>query len=489
MIDGFYRSFEDKYRGPRDLIKLRLRVYLPFVEPLTILYKEANGIDLGCGRGEWLELLVEAGIQPYGVDLDPGMLAACQERGLNVELKDAIEALKELPDSSQLVVSGFHVVEHLLFADLQVLVQEALRVLKPGGLLILETPNPENIVVATHNFYLDPTHRRPIPPELLSFLPEFYGFDRVKTVRLQESKELITEKMPLSLHNVLAGVSPDYAVIAQKAADHDIFHAVDTAFNTEYGLSLAMLAAHYDEQLEAKAQQVEVKAQEAEARAGRAEAKAQEAHAKAQEAEACAGQAEAKAQEAHAKAQEAEARAGQAEDKAQEAHAKAQEAEARAGQAEAKAQEAHAKAQEAETRAGQAQASLAAIYDSRSWRITAPLRWAANVARWFSRGSIAWLTFAPGSRPRRILRRMLISIKCGISDRPLLKAMVARLLLPFPQLGARLRSMGNTISTGKPPIPSPMEEGVEGIEHLSPRVRKIYFDLKAAVEQRQKEQR
>jgi len=383
-------------------------------------------------------------------------------------LKDAIEALKELPDSSQLVVSGFHVVEHLPFADLQVLVQEALRVLKPGGLLILETPNPENIVVATHNFYLDPTHRRPIPPELLSFLPEFYGFDRVKTLRLQESKELITGKMPLSLQNVLGGVSPDYAVIAQKAADHDIFHAVDTAFNTEYGLSLAMLAAHYDEQLEAKAQQVEVKAQEAEARAGRAEAKAQEAHAKAQEAEACAGQAEAKAQEAHAKAQEAEARAGQAE---------------------AKAQEAHAKAQEAETRAGQAQASLAAIYDSRSWRITAPLRWAANVARWFSRGSIAWLTFAPGSRPRRILRRMLISIKCGISDRPLLKAMVARLLLPFPQLGARLRSMGNTISTGKPPIPSPMEEGVEGIEHLSPRVRKIYFDLKAAVEQRQKEQR
>jgi len=426
MIDGFYRSFEDKYRGPRDLIKLRLRVYLPFVEPLTILYKEANGIDLGCGRGEWLELLVEAGIQPYGVDLDPGMLAACQERGLNVELKDAIEALKELPDSSQLVVSGFHVVEHLPFADLQVLVQEALRVLKSGGLLILETPNPENIVVATHNFYLDPTHQSPIPPQLLSFLPEYYGFDRVKTVRLQESKELITGKIPLSLHNVLGGVSPDYAVIAQKAADHDIFHAVDTAFNTEYGLSLAMLAAHYDEQLEAKAQQVEVKAQEAEARAG---------------------------------------------------------------QAEAKAQEAHAKAQEAETRAGQAQASLAAIYDSRSWRITAPLRWAANVARWFSRGSIAWLTFAPGSRPRRILRRMLISIKCGISDRPLLKAMVARLLLPFPQLGARLRSMGNTISTGKPPIPSPMEEGVEGIEHLSPRVRKIYFDLKAAVEQRQKEQR
>jgi O-antigen chain-terminating methyltransferase len=426
MIDGFYRAFEDKYRGPRDLIKLRLRVYLPFVEPLLALYEEANGIDLGCGRGEWLELLVEAGLQPYGVDLNPGMLAACQERGLNVEYKDAIEALKELPDCSQLVVSGFHFVEHLPFADLQVLVQESLRVLKPGGLLILETPNPENFVVATHYFYLDPTHQSPIPPELLSFLPEYYGFDRVKTVRLQESKELITGKMPLSLHDVLSGVSPDYAVIAQKAADHDIFHAVDSAFNTEYGLSLAMLAAHYDKQFEAKAQQVEVKAQEAEARAG---------------------------------------------------------------QAEARAQEAHAKAQEAEAQAGRAESALAAIYNSRSWRITAPLRWAGNVARWFMRGSIAWLTFAPGSRPRRILRRMLISIKSGISSRPLLKAMAARVLSPFPQLDARLRSMGNATYSGSPSIINPRVQGIEGLEHLSPNARKIYFDLKAAVEQRQKEQR
>jgi O-antigen chain-terminating methyltransferase len=200
-----------------------------------------------------------------------------------------------------------------------------------------------------------------------------------------------------------------------------------------------MLAAHYDEQLEAKAQQVEVKAQEAEARAGQAETKAQEAHAK--------------AQEAHAKAQEA-----------------------------------HAKAQEAEARAGQAEAALTAIYKSRSWRITAPLRWAGNVTRWFVRGSIAWLTFAPGSRPRRILRRALISIKCGIYDRPLLKAVVARLLSPFPQLEMRLRSMGNAISTGGPFITNSREEGTEGLEYLSPRARKIYFDLKTAVEQRQKEQ-
>jgi FkbM family methyltransferase len=233
----------------------------------------------------------------------------------------------------------------------------------------------------------------------------------------------------------------------------------------------------------------EAKAQYAEVRAGQAEARAQEAHIKAQEAETRAGLAEAKAQEAHAKAQEAEARAGQAEAKAQEAHAKAQEAEARAGQAEAKAQEAHAKAQEAETRAGLAEAALAAIYSSRSWRITAPLRWAGNVARWFVRGSIAWLTFAPGSRPRRILRRMLISIKSGISHRPLLKAVAVRLLSLFPQIDQRLRSIGNPRFSKHLDTSFSTEDGIEAINYLTPRARQIYLDLKASIRQPRKEQR
>ena len=85
----------------------------------------------------------------------------------------------------------------------------------PGGLLIMETPNPENIVVATRNFYLDPTHQRPIPPMLLAFVAEYAGFARVKTLRLQESKELVN-KGDVSLQDVFAGASPDYAVVAQK---------------------------------------------------------------------------------------------------------------------------------------------------------------------------------------------------------------------------------------------------------------------------------
>ena len=146
MNKSFYRAFEDRHRGTRELIKSRLRIYLPFVEPLFSFYTSAESVDLGCGRGEWLELMQELGFDVQGVDLDEGMLAACRERSFKVQIGDIISFLKKISDLSQVVVTGFHIAEHIPFSDLQVLVQEALRVLKPGGLLILETPNPENIV-------------------------------------------------------------------------------------------------------------------------------------------------------------------------------------------------------------------------------------------------------------------------------------------------------------------------------------------------------
>ena len=193
MSDNFYRAFEDKHRGSRELIKSRLEIYLPFIEKIKEIQPKPKTIDLGCGRGEWLELLSENDCEAQGIDLDEGMLQACTQRGFNVKRQDAIEALRNLDDASISVVSGFHIVEHLPFEVLQTLVQESLRVLKPGGILIMETPNPENIKVATENFYLDPTHIKPIPSALLTFLPEFYGYNRTKVLRLQESKEIEKE--------------------------------------------------------------------------------------------------------------------------------------------------------------------------------------------------------------------------------------------------------------------------------------------------------
>ena len=211
----FYRAFEEKYRGPRECIKLRLQVYRQFIEPIKTLYSDLKAVDLGCGRGEWLEVLGEAGFYPHGVDVDDGMLADCETLGLSYVKEDAIQHLKSLPNESQVVVSGIHIAEHLPFNALQALVIEALRIPKPCGLLILETPNPENIVVGATNFYLDPTHERPIPPELLIFLTDYYGFARSKILRLNEAPKLSNSDQ-VQLYDVISGASPDYAVIAQK---------------------------------------------------------------------------------------------------------------------------------------------------------------------------------------------------------------------------------------------------------------------------------
>jgi lipopolysaccharide transport system ATP-binding protein len=252
---GFYRAFEDRHRGSRQLIKERQRVYFPFVEPLADMYSGVQTIDLGCGRGEWLELMVELGFDARGVDLDDEMLAECRVLGLSVQRQDGLAVLKKLPDASQAIVSGFQFAEHISFDVLQSVVQEALRVLKPAGLLILETPNPENILVGTTNFYLDPTHQRPLAPLLIEFLPEYYGFHRVKTLRLQEPIDLADSRR-LTIHDVLGGVSPDYAIVAQKADDPLVLQRVSQAFDLQIGVTLAMVVSRYEEQMDDRAQAV-----------------------------------------------------------------------------------------------------------------------------------------------------------------------------------------------------------------------------------------
>lgn len=246
----FYKAFEDQHRGSRETIKSRLAVYLPFIKQIKSIHPNATALDLGCGRGEWLELLQENQFTASGIDLDDGMLSACRSRGLNVQTGDAIAHLKSLPTDSLSIVSGFHIAEHLSLDDLQAFIKEALRVLKPAGLLILEAPNPENLVVGTSSFYLDPTHQRPLPSALLNFLVGYLGFARSKVLGVQESIPLREELGPTSLFAVLSGVSPDYAVIAQKTGDASSIASFDSLFAKEYGLTLELLANRYQERFD-----------------------------------------------------------------------------------------------------------------------------------------------------------------------------------------------------------------------------------------------
>ena len=264
---GLYKAFEDLHRGSRELIKSRLGVYLPFIEVVKSIYPPAasssttneaiEAIDLGCGRGEWLELLKEQGVNAEGIDLNDDMLSACRAQGLKVATGDAVAYLQSLPNNSRSLISGFHIAEHLSLDDLKILVEESLRVLKPAGLLILEAPNTENLVVGTSSFYLDPTHQRPLPSQLLTFLTDYFGFSRSKLLRLQEPALLRDELTPVSLFNVLSAVSPDYAVIAQKQGDANVLARFDTLFNQDYGLSLAILASRYQAHLNDVERQVQ----------------------------------------------------------------------------------------------------------------------------------------------------------------------------------------------------------------------------------------
>ena len=246
--NDFYIAFENRYRGSRELIKQRQTSYLPYIAPLKTVYPNLKAIDLGCGRGEWLELLKENGVDASGVDLDDAMLSSCIASNLKVKKIDAISALQELPNASLHIISGFHIAEHLPFEQLIELIHQALRVLSPGGLLILETPNSENINVATSSFYLDPTHRNPIPAQLLSFLMTYSGFAFTTELRLNADISP-AEGAWLTLRNVLTGVSRDYALIAQKAHGDLALNIPLQMTSNNLGLSFDDLVGPFDSQL------------------------------------------------------------------------------------------------------------------------------------------------------------------------------------------------------------------------------------------------
>lgn len=181
--DSFYLAFENRFRGDAETIRQRQSYYLPILQGIEPLNAGLPLVDIGCGRGEWLNML-PANYARIGIDLNSMNVQACQEQGLTAVQQDAMLWLADQPENSMAAVSAFHVIEHLSFEQFNVLLDECQRVLAPGGTIIFETPNPENIISAATHFYTDPTHIHPLPPAFTEFLVQFKGFEDVQIHRL-----------------------------------------------------------------------------------------------------------------------------------------------------------------------------------------------------------------------------------------------------------------------------------------------------------------
>jgi SAM-dependent methyltransferase len=182
LLDTFYVALENRFRGDVADIGQRQSVYLPDIEQALNKLDNKMVLDLGCGRGEWLSLLRSHGIEGLGVDTNEGQLAAARENGLAVYNEDGLQFLRSQSEGRFAAVTAFHIFEHLPFAVLAEWLLEIRRVLCPGGILIAETPNPENLIVGANTFHLDPTHTRPLPSGILAILSETVGL-AVKQIR------------------------------------------------------------------------------------------------------------------------------------------------------------------------------------------------------------------------------------------------------------------------------------------------------------------
>jgi len=197
LDDAVYVAFENRFRGSRDEVRERLR---PYVELFAGLAPVA---DLGCGRGEFLELLREAGVSGLGAETNAQAAAHCREHGLEVSASDLLSFLAARADGALGGVFAAQVAEHLPPRVLLSLLRESHRVLRPGGLLLLETVNPRSLTGFLEVYNRDLTHERPLHPETLSFLAAAAGFTDVR-VELRSPVDPAAQLQPVPVDGLPA---------------------------------------------------------------------------------------------------------------------------------------------------------------------------------------------------------------------------------------------------------------------------------------------
>lgn len=214
-----YVKFEEKFRGREDEVREKLGLYLPILQDVLSKFKgeSIKAVDLGCGRGEWLEILRERGIDPVGVEINDIFVRRLTEKGFQVFKEDLFDFLKRAEDESFHLVTAFHVIEHVDIKRRTEFLREVLRVLKRGGVFIVETPNPRNILVGSGDFYRDPSHVIPLFPDTLQYLGEIIGFSKSQSYFIKDNESLLEiEKYRFNSLEDYISVSRDFSWIGVK---------------------------------------------------------------------------------------------------------------------------------------------------------------------------------------------------------------------------------------------------------------------------------
>jgi O-antigen chain-terminating methyltransferase len=205
-----YSRFAERFRGTEEETRRKLEFYRPFFAGCD------NLLDIGCGRGEFLDVMRDAGVPARGIDLSPESVAQCHDKGLEAEVADMFAYLTAQPDGEFDGIMSSQVVEHLPPERVAEMISLCGKKLRRGGVLAIETPNPECLAIFATYFYLDPTHTRPMPHQYLQFCMEEAGFTGFEVHQLSPAIETMPElaSLPADFRERFFG-GLDYTIIGR----------------------------------------------------------------------------------------------------------------------------------------------------------------------------------------------------------------------------------------------------------------------------------